>query len=181
MEFTPVKLQGAWLVEPKVFSDERGHFFESYVQKVFAAKGITDEFVQDNHSASLRRGVLRGLHFQAPPFAQSKLVRVVAGAVFDVIVDLRRDSSTRGQWASFELTSEGHEMLYVPRGFAHGFCTLSDSTVVLYKADNYYSPQHDRGVVWNDPDLAIAWPVEEPLLSAKDRNLPRLAEQELPF
>jgi dTDP-4-dehydrorhamnose 3,5-epimerase len=181
MEFTPAGLGGAWLVKPKVFRDDRGCFLESYVQKVFAAQGIDDVFVQDNQSTSLGSGVLRGLHYQAPPFAQSKLVRVVAGAVFDVIVDLRGDSPTRGKWAGFELTAEGFEMLYVPRGFAHGFCTLCDNTVVLYKADNYYSPPHERGIAWNDPDLAVAWPVEHPLLSERDGRLPRLGGQQVPF
>ena len=176
MEFFPTNFQDAWLVKPKVFRDNRGFFLESYSRKVFQEHGIKADFVQDNHSLSVERGVLRGIHFQKAPHAQAKLVRVTKGKVFDVIVDLRRDSPTFLKWQGFELSSENFLLLFVPRGFGHAFCTLEERTEFLYKTDNFYAPEADRGIIWNDPDLGIQWPVSEPILSEKDKLLPRLKE-----
>ncbi|MFY9396995.1 MAG: dTDP-4-dehydrorhamnose 3,5-epimerase [Desulfomonilia bacterium] len=170
------ELEGALLLEPDVFTDERGFFLESYNQRVFRDLGITTEFIQDNYSFSRSKGCLRGLHFQSVPHAQTKLVWVVSGAVYDVIVDLRPGSPTRGRWISVELDSRIPRMLYVPRGFAHGFCTLTDGTMVLYKVDAHYAPDADGGIRWDDPDLNIPWPIKDPILSAKDRRLPYLRE-----
>jgi dTDP-4-dehydrorhamnose 3,5-epimerase len=175
MYFTHLALPEVIRVEPKVFSDERGFFLESYHLPRFAEHGIPDIFVQDNHSCS-NRGVVRGLHFQLDPFAQAKLVRVVKGAVFDVAVDIRPDSPTCGRWVGEYLTEENKLLLYIPVGFAHGFCALTDGTHVLYKASQVYSASHDRGLAWDDPDLGIRWP--DPgapfALSDKDRQHPRL-------
>jgi dTDP-4-dehydrorhamnose 3,5-epimerase len=171
MEFIQTELKDAWLIKPKVFRDERGFFLESYSKKVFQEKGIDCDFIQDNHSLSVAKGVLRGVHFQREPMAQAKLVRVIRGKVFDAIVDLRPDSPTFGRWQGFELSAENFLLLFVPRGFGHGFCTLEENTEFVYKVDNYYSPEHDSGIVWNDPDLKIDWPVENPILSEKDKNL----------
>jgi dTDP-4-dehydrorhamnose 3,5-epimerase len=181
MEFLPTKFDGAWRIVPKVHRDIRGFFIESYSEKIFRDHGITQPFVQDNHSKSVEQGVLRGLHFQLPPFAQAKLVRVIAGKLLDVVVDLRKSSPTFGQWESFELDAENFWMLYVPRGFAHGFCTLEPDTEMVYKVDNYYSAQHDSGLVWNDPDLRIAWPVTDPVLSDKDSHLGAFNKFTSPF
>jgi dTDP-4-dehydrorhamnose 3,5-epimerase len=181
MNFIPTKFKDAWIIEPKVFCDERGFFYESYSKKVFAEKGVEADFVQDNHSLSVKLGVLRGLHFQTPPMAQAKLVRVTRGKVYDAIVDLRKDSETFGQWQGFELSAENNRMLYVPRGFAHGFVTLEDGTEFLYKCDNYYSPEHDGGLIWNDPDLAIGWPIKDVILSEKDSKHPKFKDFNPPF
>ncbi len=156
------------LLEPKVFGDDRGFFMESYNKRVLAGVGIQAEFVQDNHSRSAK-GVLRGLHYQLQQ-AQGKLVRVVAGRVFDVAVDLRRSSPTFGRWTGFELSAENKRLAWIPPGFGHGFLVLSDSADFLYKATDYYAPEHERSVLWNDPAVGIQWPLDgEPLLSAKDR------------
>jgi dTDP-4-dehydrorhamnose 3,5-epimerase len=165
------------VLTPRVFGDERGFFTESYNKRAFAeAVGSDVEFVQDNHSRSTL-GVLRGLHYQLPPNAQGKLVRVASGAIFDVAVDMRRSSPTFGRWAGVELSAENHRQLWIPEGFAHGFLTLSDSADVLYKTTSYYSPADEGSLVWNDPDVGIDWPLTtEPLLSHKDREAPRLAE-----
>lgn len=170
MEFKKTKIEGVILIQPKVFGDNRGFFLESYSQKEFEAGGIKAKFVQDNHSFSVEKGVLRGLHFQLPPFAQAKLVRVVKGKVLDVVVDLRKSSPTFGQWSAFELSEENHLSLFIPQGLAHGFCVLEPGTHFLYKTDNYYNAESDRGIAWNDPDLKIDWPVVNPILSEKDRN-----------
>ncbi|MDR0331182.1 MAG: dTDP-4-dehydrorhamnose 3,5-epimerase [Chitinispirillales bacterium] len=176
MEFIPTDLPGLTIIKPKVRSDPRGFFLESYSAAAFSSAGIDAVFVQDNHSRSLQRGVLRGLHFQTAPFEQSKLVRVIRGAVFDVAVDLRRGSPTYRQWRGFELSESNFDMLFIPRGFAHGFCTLAEGTEIVYKVDSPYSPAHDAGVIWNDADLAIGWPLSgDPVLSDKDRGLPALA------
>jgi dTDP-4-dehydrorhamnose 3,5-epimerase len=179
MKVTPTKLPGVLLLEPKVFGDSRGFFLESFNQKAFdEATGTHYDFVQDNHSRSAR-GVLRGLHYQVRQ-AQGKLVRVVNGAVFDVAVDLRRSSPTFGQWVGFELSSEGGKQLWIPPGFAHGFMVLSETADFLYKTTDYYAPQHERCVAWNDPELAIAWPAGmTPQLSAKDSAGSRLADAEV--
>ncbi len=175
MEVIPTPLAGAIIVEPKVFGDERGFFLESFSQVVFAQAGLPTAFAQDNHSRSMK-GVLRGLHFQLPG-AQGKLVRVVAGAVFDVIVDLRRSSATFGQWFGIELSAVNKRMLWVPEGFAHGFLTLEDGTDFLYKCTAPYAPEHEHSLAWNDPALRIAWPLEgEPQLSTKDAAGLALAE-----
>ena len=178
MEFIKTDIDGLILIKPKVHNDCRGFFLESYSAPLFASAGIGCAFVQDNHSKSTAKGVLRGLHFQTPPFEQSKLVRVVRGAVFDVAVDLRRGSPTYKQWRGFELSERNFNMLFVPKGFAHGFCTLEENSEIQYKVDNPYSPTHDSGIIWNDPDIGVDWPVSEPVLSEKDKALPRLAAAE---
>lgn len=181
MQFTPTKFKDAWLVTPQVFQDERGFFLESYSMKKFKEKGIDAHFVQDNHAMSVKKGVLRGLHFQEPPFAQAKLVRVVKGSVFDVIVDLRKDSPTFGQAEGFTLSAKNFQMLFVPKGFAHGYCTLEDNTEFLYKTDDFYAPESEGGIAWNDPDLKIDWPIAEPTLKERDENWPKFREFNSPF
>ncbi len=167
------------VIEPHVFEDDRGFFYESYNEKSFLEKvGITTHFVQDNHSYS-NKNVLRGLHYQIQQ-PQGKLIRVVSGAVFDVAVDLRKSSSTFGQWVGTNLTSENKRQLWIPTGFAHGFLVLSEYAEVLYKTTNYYAPQHERTILWNDPNLAIAWPIQtKPILSAKDQVAKLLPEVEV--
>jgi len=183
MEIKVLDLPGAVLLRPRRFSDARGYFVETYNENSFAAAGIAVKFVQDNQSYSARRGTIRGLHFQLPPAAQSKLVRVLQGSVYDVAVDLRVGSPTYGQWRGATLTGDGGEQFFVPGGFAHAFCTLEPDSVVAYKVDNFYSPSHDTGLIWNDPDLAIDWPVApgEVVLSDKDLKLGRFADFESPF
>ncbi len=178
MEFKKTKFEGAFIIEPQVFRDPRGFFLESYSKQKFQEAGVDIDFVQDNHSLSTQKGVLRGLHFQKPPFAQAKLVRVTRGKVYDVIVDLRKDSKTYGQWQGFEIAApassadkENFQMLFIPRGFAHGFLTLEDNTEFQYKCDEFYHPESDSGIIWNDPDLKIDWPIENPILSEKDAQL----------
>ncbi len=172
MELIPTLLADVHLIRPKVFYDARGFFLEAYSEQKFAAIGITHHFVQDNQSYSAKKGVLRGLHFQWNPHAQTKLVRVICGAVYDVVVDLRKNSPTFQKWQGFELTAENFWMLLVPKGFAHGLCTLSDHTIVLYKNDSVYAPEAEGGILWNDPDLNISWPVQTPILSEKDVRWP---------
>ena len=182
MKVTPLAIPDVLLIEPKVFGDARGFFFESFNQQAFnEATGTSHQFVQDNHSRSTQ-GVLRGLHYQLPPHAQGKLVRVVQGAVFDVAVDIRKKSSTFGQWVGAELSADTHRQLWVPPGFAHGFLVLSESAEFLYKTTDYYAPQHERCIVWDDPDLAIAWPDARaaPQLSAKDSAGSPFQRAELP-
>jgi dTDP-4-dehydrorhamnose 3,5-epimerase len=162
-------LPGLKLLEPTVFQDERGYFFESYNHSAFRALGIEEKFLQDNQSLSTQRGVLRGLHFQAPPHAQSKLVRVIQGAVLDVVVDIRTSSETFGQHASFRLDSVGKQLLYIPEGFAHGFLTLEENTLFSYKCGDMYNKASEVSIQWNDPDLDIDWGIDEPILSEKDR------------
>lgn len=163
------------IFEPKVFGDERGFFMESFNQQIFEkAVGRKVEFVQDNHSKSTK-GVLRGLHYQLPPFAQAKLVRCVVGEVYDVAVDIRKDSETFGKWVGVNLSAENKRQLWIPEGFAHGFMVLSDEAEFLYKTTNYYAPDSDRGLAWNDPDIGINWPLpSEPILSDKDSKQPLL-------
>lgn len=168
MKVIPTKLSGAFVLEPRVFGDSRGFFFESFNQRAFAeATGTETCFVQDNHSRSAK-GVLRGLHYQIRQ-PQGKLVRVVRGAVFDVAVDLRKSSPTFGQWIGVELSEENQRQLWVPPGFAHGFVVLSESADFLYKTTDYYAPEHERCIIWNDPDIGIDWPLQNPALSAKDQ------------
>jgi dTDP-4-dehydrorhamnose 3,5-epimerase len=162
------------IISAKKHGDSRGFFSETYNKKNFAEAGITLDFVQDNHSLSPQVGTLRGLHYQGPPFAQDKLVRVVSGSIFDVAVDLRRSSPTFGKWVAAEISAEKWNQILVPIGFAHGICTLEPNTQLIYKVTNYYSPQYDFGVRWNDPDLNIVWPFPEAemLLSDKDKKQP---------
>ncbi|MBS7777060.1 dTDP-4-dehydrorhamnose 3,5-epimerase [Acidovorax sp. CCYZU-2555] len=180
MKATPLAIADVILFEPKVFGDARGFFLESFNQKAFdEATGSHYDFVQDNHSRSAQ-GVLRGLHYQLPPHAQGKLVRVVQGAVFDVAVDVRRSSPTFGQWVGAELTAENHKQLWVPPGFAHGFVVLSETADFLYKTTNYYAPAFERSVAWNDPHLAIEWPLNAaPQLSGKDAEAPQWEDAEV--
>lgn len=178
MKITPTALPEVLIVEPKVFGDARGFFTESWNEQTFnKAVGYEVRFVQDNHSRSAR-GVLRGLHFQLPPHAQGKLVRCVAGSVFDVAVDMRKSSPNFGRWAGVELTAENHRQLWIPPGFAHGFVVTSESADFLYKATDYYAPQAEGSVRWNDPAVGIVWPEVgvAPLLAEKDANAPLLAE-----
>lgn len=156
------------VIKPSVFKDQRGYFFESFSEEKFKAIGINDKFVQDNESLSTEVGVLRGLHFQNPPYAQGKLVRVIKGAVLDVAVDIRKNSPTYGQYFACELTEENKLMMYIPVGFAHGFVTLEKNTIFSYKCTNYYHKQSEGGIMWNDPQLNIPWQIENPILSEKD-------------
>ena len=175
MKFTKTDIEGVIVIEPKVFPDPRGFFYESYRRELFAANGIPDDFVQDNISSSAK-GVLRGLHFQIAPKAQAKLMRVLRGSVFDVGVDLRPRSKTYGKYFSVILSAENKKMLYIPLGFAHGFCVLEEGTEFLYKVSDYYAPEYERGLFWNDPALGIAWPKldREFILSEKDKKYPSL-------
>lgn len=174
MKVIPTKLEGALIIEPKVFEDARGYFMETWHARRYREHGLPERFVQDNVSFS-RKGVLRGLHYQHPN-PQGKLVSVFQGEVFDVAVDLRSGSPTFGQWTSVILSSENHRQFYVPEGFAHGFAVLSDTALVHYKCTAFYDPAGDAGLRWDDPDLAIVWPVTDPVLSAKDAAAPLLRE-----
>ncbi len=174
MTFTATALPDAWLIEPRVFRDPRGFFMETYRRDLFAAHGITADFVQINQSCSVRH-TLRGLHFQVGR-PQAKLVRVLRGEVFDAIVDVRRGSPTYGRWISEVLSADNRKMLFVPVGFAHGFCVTSAEAEVLYSCGDFYYPQGESGIVWNDPDLAIPWPTATPILSDKDLRLPRFRD-----
>lgn len=174
----PLSLAGIKLIRTTRMTDHRGYFSETYSRGDFASAGLTNDFVQDNQSGSVAAGTVRGLHFQARPVAQAKLVRVVKGRIFDVVVDLRRSSPTYGQHLAIELTEDGGEQLFVPAGFAHGFCSLADNTEVFYKVDAPYSSVHDRGLYWADPALGIRWPVAQSaaILSEKDKALPELSK-----
>lgn len=174
--FKKLEIPDVILIEPKVFADERGFFVETYKESDFSEAGIAVKFVQDNHSKSVAKGILRGLHFQKEPAFQAKLVRVIAGSIFDVAVDIRKSSPTFGRWVSAHLSGENKNMLYVPVGFAHGFCTLEENTEVIYKCSRVYSAECDRGILWNDKDINIEWPVKEPILSKKDENWPLLKD-----
>ncbi len=177
MKFLKTAIPGVILIEPDIFKDERGFFFESYHKEIFSKNGIRVEFVQDNHSASAK-GVLRGLHYQTAPKTQSKLVRAVRGEVFDVVVDIRKGSNTYGKHVSHILSQDNQRMLFIPEGFAHGFLTLKNGTEFLYKVSDFYSPAHERGILWNDPALSIPWPKldVEVIVSEKDRKHPTLKE-----
>ncbi len=169
MKVIETSLSGVLILEPKFFGDERGFFFESYNRKAFEKSGITAEFVQDNHSRSVRN-VLRGLHYQIKQ-PQGKLVRVIQGEVFDVAIDIRRSSPNFGKWVSFNLSAENKRVAWIAPGFAHGFLVLSEVAEFLYKTTDYWAPEHERCIIWNDPDLAIDWPLQgEPMLSAKDQK-----------
>ena len=172
MKASQTELEGVLLIEPTIHIDSRGRFFESYEKEKYRALGIREDFVQDNQSLS-NKNVLRGLHYRIDP-EQAKLVRVVKGEVFDVVVDIRKDSPTFGEWQSFILSSTNFLQLYVPVGFAHGFCVLSDVAEFLYKVSEYYSAEKEKGILWNDPDIGINWPISNPVLSDKDEGNPRL-------
>ena len=168
--FKRLSIPDVILVEPSSFSDDRGFFFESFKESDFFSNGIDKNFVQDNFSHSVN-GVIRGLHFQKAPKAQAKLVTVLKGKIFDVAVDIRKNSPTYGKWVSEILSDDTHNLLYVPEGFAHGFCVISDEADVLYKVSNEYSQEHERSIIWNDPKLNIEWPIKKPIISNKDNKL----------
>lgn len=170
MKSTPLAIPDVVLFEPKIFEDERGFFYESFNQQIFdETLGFSPIFVQDNHSKS-QKNVLRGMHYQLPPHAQGKLVRVIQGEVFDVAVDIRKNSTTFGQWVGETLSAENRRQLWIPEGFAHGFVTLSKTAEFLYKTTDYYAPTHERCIIWNEPEINIDWPAAEPLLSEKDNQ-----------
>lgn len=173
--FTRTRLPGVIIVEPKVFPDDRGFFMETYKKSDFIGAGMEEEFVQENHSKSTR-GTLRGLHLQQSPKAQAKLVRAIEGEVFDVVVDIRRDSPTFGKWVSVTLSADNRRAVFIPAGYAHGFCVVSDEAQVTYKTSAEYAPELEFGVRWDDPQLAIPWPISAPRLSVRDSRWPSLAE-----
>ncbi len=181
MEVKTTAIEGVLIIEPTVFGDERGYFFESFNEREFRRKtGLDVKFIQDNESKS-RYGVLRGLHFQKAPYEQAKLVRVVKGRVFDVAVDIRKGSPTFGKYTAVELTGDNHRQCFIPRGFAHGFCVLSDEAVFQYKCDEFYHPESEDAIAWDDPDIAIQWPIpaSDIILSDKDKNHPRLRDSKI--
>jgi dTDP-4-dehydrorhamnose 3,5-epimerase len=179
----PLEIEGLVLLRPKKFVDARGYFLETYSFRAYADAGVGTTFVQDNQSLSVDIGTIRGLHFQAPPEPQAKLVRVIQGRIFDVAVDLRNGSKTYGRWCAVTLTADGGEQFFLPRGFAHGFCTLEPETIVAYKVDGYYAPACDSGLRWDDPDLDIAWPVDRAtaIVSDKDAKLAPFVNFVSPF
>ena len=178
MKITKTKLDGVVIIEPDVFGDNRGFFMESWNKEKMAELGLDYDFVQDNHSKSTVKGTLRGIHFQKGDKSQAKLVRCVKGAVLDVAVDLRENSPTFKQWVGVELSEANKKQLLIPRGFGHGFVTLTDDVEFLYKADNYYAPEADAGIRWNDPDIGVEWGIENPILSEKDKKNPFLKDCE---
>lgn len=180
MELVKTSIDGLLIIRPDVFKDERGYFFESYNKERFAKAGLNMDFVQDNESKS-DKGVLRGLHFQKPPYAQGKLVRVIKGAVIDVAVDLRKDSPTYGKWESVVLTEENKLQFWIPEGFAHGFVALEDNTIFNYKCTNVYNKESEGSILWNDPDININWNIDNPILSEKDKISPLFKNFESPF
>ncbi|MCI0472594.1 MAG: dTDP-4-dehydrorhamnose 3,5-epimerase [Ignavibacteria bacterium] len=171
MNIIEKKIKGVFEITLTPKTDDRGYFMRAYDRKMFEFFNIDREWVQENHSRSERKGIIRGLHFQFPPYSEAKLVRCIKGAIYDVYLDLRKNSPTYGRWESIELTEQNRKMIFLPRGFAHGFCTISEFSEVIYKVDNYFSKDHDSGIIWNDTDLAINWPAQEPALSEKDRKL----------
>jgi dTDP-4-dehydrorhamnose 3,5-epimerase len=180
MELIKTPLEGLLIIKPDIFGDDRGYFFESFSHGKFQQQGIDTQFLQDNESKS-KKGVLRGLHFQAPPFEQGKLVRVVHGSVLDVAVDIRKKSPTYGKWESIVLSGENKLMYWIPAGFAHGFVTLKDDTVFFYKCTNMYNKASEGSILWNDPDLNINWGISDPLVSEKDKLSPMFKEILSPF
>ena len=179
MKVVEAMLPGVLVFEPRVFEDERGFFFESFHEAHYKEAGVKKRFVQDNHSYSIK-GTLRGLHYQLN-YPQGKLVRVILGEVFDVAVDIRRGSPTFGQWFGVYLSADNKRQMYIPEGFAHGFCVVSEAVEFLYKCTDIYVPSDNHGIIWNDPDIGISWPISEPLLSNKDAVLPQLNEVENAF
>jgi dTDP-4-dehydrorhamnose 3,5-epimerase len=181
MELRPLEIDGAFEILPRRHGDHRGYFARTFDMGFCVEHGLATGWVQDNESWSAQRGVIRGLHFQHPPHAETKLVRCALGAVWDVFVDLRRSSPTFGRWGAVELTGERGNMVYVPRGCAHGICTLTDGALLAYKVDAAYAPDAEGGIRWDDPDLAIPWPTDRPILSDRDRLHPPLSEFDSPF
>ena len=180
MNLMKTKLEGVYILEPRVFGDERGWFMETY-SKIKTPEIAACDFVQDNHSYSKEKGILRGIHFQNGEHAQSKLVRCIRGAVLDVAVDLRKGSPTYMQWEAVELSAENKKQLFIPRGFGHGFLTLTEDVEFVYKTDNYYNYESDRSIIWNDPDIGVDWGTENPVLSEKDSSAPRLRDSDCSF
>ncbi|MCF8302205.1 MAG: dTDP-4-dehydrorhamnose 3,5-epimerase [Bacteroidales bacterium] len=180
MKITPSSIPDVLIIEPRVFEDSRGYFFEAYNQEKFYEQGLNMEFVQDNESKS-QKGVLRGLHFQKPPFAQGKLIRVIKGAVLDVAVDIRKESPFYGKWITEILSEQNKRMVYIPEGFAHGFLTLEDETIFFYKCTQFYNKESEGSIRWNDPDLDIRWDFPDPVLSEKDKNAPLFKDFDSPF
>ena len=180
MNLIKTKLEGVYIIEPKVFGDERGWFMETY-SKIKTPEIAACDFVQDNHSYSKEKGILRGIHFQNGEHAQAKLVRCIRGAVLDVAVDLRKGSPTYMQWEAVELSAENKKQLFIPRGFGHGFLTLTEDVEFVYKTDNYYNYESDRSIIWNDPDIGVDWGTENPVLSEKDSSAPRLRDSDCSF
>ncbi|MEX2597427.1 MAG: dTDP-4-dehydrorhamnose 3,5-epimerase [Salibacteraceae bacterium] len=180
MNLVETSISGLLVIEPTIFSDDRGYFFESFRLSALAEHGIKVGFVQDNESKS-NRGALRGLHLQAPPYAQAKLLRVVTGSIYDVAVDVRSDSPTYGKYFGLELSGENKKTLYIPEGFAHGFCCLENNTIVQYKCSNYYQPKSEMGLKWNDKNLGINWPDIDFIISEKDEQHPPLSDFNTPF
>lgn len=181
MKITPTKIKDVLIIEPEVFTDHRGWFIETYNKTNFKEHGINIDFVQDNHSSSTKKGVLRGLHFQNEPHSQSKLVRCTRGAILDVVVDLRKSSPTYKQWVSVELTEENKKQLFIPKGFAHGFILLEDNSEFHYKVDNHYNKEHDRVIRFDDPEIGIDWGNRDPILSEKDKSAPFLKDCDINF
>ncbi|WP_066714619.1 dTDP-4-dehydrorhamnose 3,5-epimerase [Clostridium sp. Marseille-P299] len=181
MNVIKTDVEDVYIIEPQVFGDHRGWFFESWSQAKMEEAGLFYNFVQDNHSFSAQKGTLRGLHFQKGNDSQAKLVRCARGAVLDVAVDLRVGSPTYKKWVAVELSAENKRQLLIPRGFAHGFLTLTDDVEFMYKTDNYYAPQSDRSIAWNDKDISVMWGIENPILSEKDAKAPTLAESDVDF
>ncbi|MBN2863669.1 MAG: dTDP-4-dehydrorhamnose 3,5-epimerase [Bacteroidales bacterium] len=176
MEFRELRLPGVIEITLAPHLDDRGFFMRTYDAGLFEMHGINTNWVQENHSRSEKKGIIRGLHFQIEPFSETKLVRCIHGEIFDVAVDLRKGSATFGKWTGINLSEENMKMFFIPRGFAHGFCTLTEVSEVVYKVDNFYSQAHERGLIWSDPDIGIDWPIKEPVLSAKDRRNMRLKD-----
>ena len=181
MEFIKTELDGVYIVQPKVFGDSRGFFMESYSEREFKKAGFNYNFVQDNHSLSEKKGTLRGIHFQKGEMAQAKLVRCTRGAILDIAVDLRKESPNYKKYIAVELSADNKRQLLIPRGYGHAFLTLTDFVEVQYKADNFYSPEHDGGVLWSDPEIGIDWGDMAPILSEKDKNAPLLADADIYF
>lgn len=181
MKVVATDIEDLFIIEPQVFGDNRGWFMESWSQKKMEEAGLFYNFVQDNHSFSALKGTLRGLHFQKGSSSQAKLVRCVRGAVLDVAVDLRKNSKTYKKWVGCILSEENKKQFLIPRGFAHGFLTLTDNVEFVYKADNYYDPQADRNIIWNDEDINVDWGIENPILSEKDKKAPKLSESDVDF
>ncbi|MEM3846150.1 MAG: dTDP-4-dehydrorhamnose 3,5-epimerase [Candidatus Parvarchaeota archaeon] len=175
MEFEFFEIEGLVLIKPRVFYDNRGFFMETYTKKDFEEHGIKTEFVQDNHSWSIKN-TLRGLHFQKEPHSQAKLIRCISGEILDVAVDIRKNKKTFGKHVKINLSAENKNMLYIPEGFAHGFLVLSDYAEIIYKVSKFYNKESESGIIWNDPELAIEWPVKNPILSESDRSRPRFSE-----
>lgn len=183
MKVTELELKGVFLIEPDVFKDYRGYYMESYSKRTLEKYGITDDFVQDNHLLSLKKGTIRGIHFQNEPYAQSKLLRCTKGKILDVVVDLRKSSPTYKKWISVELDADTKKQIYIPRGFGHACISLVDNVEVQYKVDNLYEPSYDRAIAWNDPELNINWTIshDDIIVSEKDKNAPLLKDSDVNF